>query len=119
MSLFPHLVAGPIVRYGIIAEQMRHRVETVEGFALGLTRFGFGLSKKILLADPMGAIADGAFGAGDGSLTTVTAWIGVIAYAFQIYFDFSGYFGHPPVGAGAGPRASISSRTCSRLYKER
>ena len=91
VSLFPHLVAGPIVRYGIIAEQMRSRVHTVEGFALGLTRFGFGLSKKILLADPMGAIADGAFGAGDGSLTTMTAWIGVIAYAFQIYFDFSAY----------------------------
>ncbi len=91
VSLFPHLVAGPIVRYGIIAEQMRHRVDTVEGFALGLTRFGFGLSKKILLADPMGAIADGAFGAGAGSLTTITAWIGVTAYAFQIYFDFSAY----------------------------
>ena len=91
VSLFPHLVAGPIVRYGIIAEQMRHRVHTVEGFALGLTRFGFGLAKKILLADPMGAIADGAFGAGAGSLTTLTAWIGVIAYAFQIYFDFSAY----------------------------
>ncbi len=91
VSLFPHLVAGPIVRYGIIAEQMRSRVETAEGFALGLTRFGFGLSKKILLADPMGAIADGAFGAGAGSLTTTMAWIGVIAYAFQIYFDFSAY----------------------------
>jgi alginate O-acetyltransferase complex protein AlgI len=91
VSLFPHLVAGPIVRYGIIAEQMRSRVHTVEGFSLGLTRFGFGLAKKILLADPMGAIADGAFGAGAGSLTTATAWIGVVAYAFQIYFDFSGY----------------------------
>ena len=91
VSLFPHLVAGPIVRYGIIAEQMRHRIHTVEGFALGLTRFGFGLGKKILLADPMGVIADQAFGAGDGSLTTFAAWIGIIAYAFQIYFDFSAY----------------------------
>src|SRR4029079_5759201 len=51
VSLFPHLVAGPIVRYGIIADQMRHRVHTPEGFALGLTRFSFGLAKKILLAD--------------------------------------------------------------------
>jgi alginate O-acetyltransferase complex protein AlgI len=91
VSLFPHLVAGPIVRYGIIADQMRHRVHTVEGFALGLTRFSFGLAKKILLADPMGTIADSAFGAGAGSLSTFGAWVGVTAYAFQIYFDFSGY----------------------------
>lgn len=91
VSLFPHLVAGPIVRYGIIADQMRHRVHTVEGFTLGLTRFGFGLAKKILLADPMGAIADSAFGAGVGSLTTFASWIGIVAYAFQIYFDFSAY----------------------------
>ena len=91
VSLFPHLVAGPIVRYGIIADQMRHRVHTVEGFALGLTRFGFGLAKKILLADPMGAIADSAFGAGAGNLTTLAAWVGIVAYAFQIYFDFSAY----------------------------
>jgi alginate O-acetyltransferase complex protein AlgI len=91
VSLFPHLVAGPIVRYGIIAEQMRNRVHTVEGFSMGVTRFGFGLAKKILLADPMGGIADAAFGAGSGSLTTTAAWAGVIAYAFQIYFDFSAY----------------------------
>lgn len=91
VSLFPHLVAGPIVRYGIIDHQMRHRVHTVEGFALGLTRFSFGLAKKILLADPMGAIADSAFGSGAGSLTTLAAWIGIVAYAFQIYFDFSAY----------------------------
>jgi len=91
VSLFPHLVAGPIVRYGIIAEQMRNRVHTPEGFALGLTRFSFGLAKKILLADPMGAIADSAFGAGAGSLTTAAAWVGIVAYAFQIYLDFSAY----------------------------
>ena len=91
VSLFPHLVAGPIVRYGIIADQMRHREHTVEKFSLGITRFSFGLAKKILLADPMGPIADAAFGAGAGSLTTFSAWIGVIAYAFQIYFDFSAY----------------------------
>ncbi|MEY4484950.1 MAG: hypothetical protein RL693_2402 [Verrucomicrobiota bacterium] len=91
VSLFPHLVAGPIVRYNIIAEQMRHRIHTVEGFALGLTRFSFGLGKKILLADPMGAIADQAFGAGVGSLTGLTAWVGIVAYALQIYFDFSAY----------------------------
>jgi alginate O-acetyltransferase complex protein AlgI len=91
VSLFPHLVAGPIVRYGIIADQMRHRVHTPEGFALGLTRFGFGLAKKIMLADPMGVIADSAFSAGAGNLTTLAAWVGITAYAFQIYFDFSAY----------------------------
>lgn len=91
VSLFPHLVAGPIVRYGIIADQMRHREHTIGKFSLGITRFCFGLAKKILLADPMGTIADAAFGAGAGNLTTFAAWIGVIAYAFQIYFDFSAY----------------------------
>lgn len=91
VSLFPHLVAGPIVRYNIIADQMRNRVHTIDGFAAGLTRFSFGLAKKILLADPMGAIADSAFGAGAGSLSTVTAWVGIVAYALQIYFDFSAY----------------------------
>lgn len=91
VSLFPHLVAGPIVRYGIIADQMVNRVHTVEKFTSGLTRFGFGLAKKMLLADPLGDIADGAFGAGVGSLTTLMAWIGITAYAFQLYFDFSAY----------------------------
>lgn len=91
VSLFPHLVAGPIVRYGIIADQMRHREHTIEKFSLGITRFSFGLAKKILLADPMGAMADSAFGAGAGNLTASAAWVGVIAYAFQIYFDFSAY----------------------------
>lgn len=91
VSLFPHLIGGPITRHSTIAEQLRNRVHTVEGFALGLTRFCFGLSKKTLLADPMGAIADGAFDAGAGSLTTATAWIGLFAYAFQIYFNFSAF----------------------------
>jgi alginate O-acetyltransferase complex protein AlgI len=91
VSLFPHLVAGPIVRYGIIAHQMRHREHTFGKFSLGLTRFGFGLAKKILIADPMGLIADAAFGAGPGNLSPFAAWAGVLAYAFQIYFDFSAY----------------------------
>src|SRR4029078_1942250 len=88
VSLFPHLVAGPIVRYGIIADQMRHRVHIVEGFALGLTRFRPGCAKKILIADPMGTIADSACGAGAGTLSTFAACVGIMAYAFQIYFDF-------------------------------
>ncbi|TLD70926.1 MBOAT family protein [Phragmitibacter flavus] len=91
VALFPQLVAGPIVRYGSVAEQLRSRVHTVENFSLGVTRFCLGFAKKIMLADPMGAIADGAFGAGTGSLTTAMAWVGIGAYALQIYFDFSAY----------------------------
>lgn len=89
VSLFPHLVAGPLARHGILAGQMRNRAHPIEGFALGLTRFGFGLSKHVLVAGPMGAIADRAFGAGAGSLTPATAWMGLFAYAFQVYFNFS------------------------------
>lgn len=91
VSLFPQLVAGPIVRYGAIAEQIRDRKESVEGFVAGFTRFNFGFAKKVLLANPMGAIADLCFEAGAGSLSPVLAWVGVLAYAFQIYFDFSAY----------------------------
>ncbi len=89
VSLFPHLVAGPIVRYNILAEQIRQRDHTVDKFAAGIAMFILGFAKKILLANPMGRVADAAFGA--GSLLTLEAWVGVIAYSFQIYFDFSGY----------------------------
>jgi alginate O-acetyltransferase complex protein AlgI len=91
VSLFPHLVAGPIVRYGLIADQMRHRVHTVEGFGYGIARFCTGFAKKILLANPMGPIADACFGAHPDVLSFSTGWLGLIAYAFQIYFDFSAY----------------------------
>ena len=91
VSMFPQLVAGPIVRYGAVAEQIRERAHTLEGFVHGFTRFNFGFAKKILLANPMGAIADACFGAGEGALGPFTAWFGVACYAFQIYFDFSGY----------------------------
>lgn len=91
VSMFPQLVAGPIVRYGTVAEQLHGRTHSIEGFTHGFTRFNFGFAKKILLANPMGAIADGCFSAGEGSLGPLTAWVGVTAYAFQIYFDFSAY----------------------------
>lgn len=91
VSMFPQLVAGPIVRYGSVADQLRERPHTVEGFVAGFTRFNVGFAKKIILANPMGAIADQCFGAGEGVLTTPMAWIGVMAYAFQIYYDFSAY----------------------------
>ncbi|MBI2931225.1 MAG: MBOAT family protein [Planctomycetes bacterium] len=89
VSMFPQLVAGPIVRYSHIAEQLSGRTHTLDKFARGIAFFIFGLAKKVLLANPMGEVADAAFDA--GHLAWIDAWTGVIAYAFQIYFDFSGY----------------------------
>ncbi|HEV8184879.1 MAG TPA: MBOAT family protein [Chthoniobacterales bacterium] len=89
VSMFPHLVAGPILKFSFLAGQLKHRTLTREKFARGVAFFMFGLAKKILLANPCGKIADTAFDA--GSVGTLDAWFGSIAYAFQIYFDFSGY----------------------------
>jgi alginate O-acetyltransferase complex protein AlgI len=89
VSMFPQLVAGPIIRFSEIADQIRSRTHTITKFARGVAFFSLGLTKKVLLANPCGKIADLAFDA--GSLTPIDAWYGVTAYAFQIYFDFSGY----------------------------
>jgi alginate O-acetyltransferase complex protein AlgI len=89
VALFPQLIAGPIVRYNTIAEQLAERQHTVERFASGVAIFVIGFGKKILLANPMGAIADSVFAA--NGPTALAAWFGVVAYALQIYFDFSGY----------------------------
>ena len=89
ISLFPQLVAGPIVRYDSIAKQLDCRSVSVTKTASGLQRFIVGLAKKIILADTFGIIADNAFGA--TNLTSGLAWIGAISYTLQIFFDFSGY----------------------------
>ncbi len=89
IALFPQLVAGPIIRYNTVADQLVSRAHTWEKFASGVVLFGLGFAKKILLANPMGRVADAAFGA--QSLAAQDAWFGVLAYALQIYFDFSGY----------------------------
>lgn len=89
VALFPQLVAGPIIRYHELAAQLRARTHTWEEAARGIALFLIGLTKKICLANPCGKVADTAFGAAE--LHTLDAWIGVVAYAFQIYFDFSGY----------------------------
>jgi alginate O-acetyltransferase complex protein AlgI len=89
VSMFPQLVAGPIIRFSEVADQLRARTHTVAKFARGVSFFCVGLAKKVLLANPTGKIADLAFEA--GSLNPLEAWYGVTAYAFQIYFDFSGY----------------------------
>jgi len=91
ISLFPQLVAGPIVRYTTIAEEISLRRETLEDFSQGGIRFLFGLSKKVLIANQLARIADAAFKAAPGELTTGLAWLGILAYTAQIYFDFSGY----------------------------
>src|SRR5260370_5074143 len=88
-AFFPDLVAGPIIRSASLEEQMRVRSHTIDKFARGVAFFAFGMAKKILVANPMGHIADTAFAA--GPLHAVDAWFGVVGYAFQIYFDFSGY----------------------------
>jgi len=89
VSMFPQLVAGPIIRFSEVADQIQSRTHTATKFARGVAFFCLGLSKKVLLANPCGNIADLAFEA--GSLGSLEAWYGVTAYAFQIYFDFSGY----------------------------
>jgi alginate O-acetyltransferase complex protein AlgI len=89
VSMFPQLVAGPIIRFSEVADQLLSRTHTAAKFARGVAFFSLGLAKKVLLANPCGKIADLAFEA--GSLGPLEAWYGVTAYAFQIYFDFSGY----------------------------
>ena len=89
VSLFPQLVAGPIVRYATIEDEIEHRNESVDDFKKGFFRFIKGLSKKVLISNSVAMLADKAFAA--SSLSVVTAWLGAIAYTIQIYYDFSGY----------------------------
>jgi alginate O-acetyltransferase complex protein AlgI len=89
--LFPQLIAGPIIRYHDIGSQIHHREHTAEGFLTGFLRFGIGLAKKLIIADPLGLVADKIFALPSGSASAVFAWGGIIAYTLQIYFDFSAY----------------------------
>jgi len=91
VALFPQLVAGPIVRYTTVMEDITHRRETLDEFAAGVTRFCFGLAKKMAIANAMGQIADGVFNQTAANLDPGLAWVGALAYTFQIYFDFSAY----------------------------
>lgn len=89
VSMCPHLVAGPILKFSYLADQLENRKLTLEKFARGTAFFCLGLAKKVLLANPCGKMADTAFNA--GSVSAPDSWLGVLAYSFQIYFDFSGY----------------------------
>lgn len=92
ISLFPQLIAGPIVRYHDIATQIVSRVHSTDLFASGVQRFIIGLAKKMLIANTLGELAENIFSlAIDDNLTAPLAWVGVLAYALQIYYDFSGY----------------------------
>lgn len=94
VSLFPQLIAGPIVRYETIADQIENRKENFSDFSAGVTRFCIGLGKKVLVANNMAVIADNAFALiinGEFQASMGMAWLGAIAYTLQIFFDFSGY----------------------------
>ncbi len=90
VALFPQLIAGPIVRYRDVAYQLDHRKETLDRFTKGVKLFCIGLGKKVLIANQMGALTSAMFGHSDKNGVLGT-WVGIAAYTFQIYFDFSGY----------------------------
>lgn len=91
VTMFPQLVAGPIVRYAEIEKQLLAPRETAARFAEGVRRFLGGFAKKVLIANPMGEVADRIFALPDGEVSTGIAWAGLLCYTLQIYFDFSGY----------------------------
>lgn len=91
ITMFPQLIAGPIVRYKTIEMELRTRRETLEDFRDGALRFATGLGKKVLIANSVAKIWDAVRLGTEGDLTTATAWLGMISFSLQIYFDFSGY----------------------------
>ena len=91
ISLFPQLIAGPIVRFSDIATQLRERTINLESIRYGMLRFVCGLGKKVLLANQAGEIFQTIVNYKVSQMTTVSAWLGILAFMFQIYFDFSGY----------------------------
>ncbi|MBS0209812.1 MAG: MBOAT family protein [Planctomycetes bacterium] len=91
IALFPQLIAGPIVRYVDVAAQMAQRRVTLAGFSSGIQRFIIGLGKKMLLANAAASVADSIFDIPSHQLSLTVAWLGIVCYAVQIYFDFAGY----------------------------
>lgn len=91
VTMFPQLIAGPIVKYRDVAEELKKRHASIEDVAAGASRFVLGLGKKVLLANNAGLLFTSVSAMPAAELTTVMAWLGILAYAFQIYFDFSGY----------------------------
>jgi alginate O-acetyltransferase complex protein AlgI len=91
VTFFPQLIAGPIVRYKTIENELKNRTVTVSLFSEGIERFIIGLSKKMIVANNCALLADSIFSINNSDLSSSLAWLGAIAYSFQIYFDFSGY----------------------------
>jgi alginate O-acetyltransferase complex protein AlgI len=91
IALFPQLIAGPIVRYQTIADEIDGRVENMDDFLSGTRRFIVGLGKKVILANSLALVVDNAFARAPDSLSSGAAWLGAIAYLWQVYYDFSGY----------------------------
>ena len=91
ISFFPQLIAGPILKYYDLAAQIDNRKVSWDGFNYGAQRFLIGLGKKVIIANTMAVTADEVFALGQNDVTTLVAWIGLFAYYFQVYFDFSGY----------------------------
>ena len=91
VSMFPQLMAGPIVRYHTIAEELRERTENLAGFSRGVFLFAVGLGKKVLIANTIGALWTQISGVPDAERTVLMVWMGILAFGMQIYFDFSGY----------------------------
>lgn len=91
ICLFPQLIAGPIVKYHDIADQIDNREESFDKVVYGIKRFIIGLSKKVLIANSLGAVADKIFTQEVIAIDPMIGWLGAISYAFQLYFDFSGY----------------------------
>ena len=91
ISLFPQLIAGPIVKYRDIAAQLQERRESIELFSKGMTRFTVGLAKKLLLANTLGAVYTTIQASGAKQTSAIGAWLGIVCYTLQINFDFSGY----------------------------
>jgi alginate O-acetyltransferase complex protein AlgI len=93
IAMFPQLIAGPIVRYILVADQINDRklIPDADTFSRGVVRFCIGFVKKVVIADAMAVVVDAVYGIPGGEMSAPTAWLGVLAYTFQIYFDFSAY----------------------------
>lgn len=91
VCLFPQLIAGPIVRYELIAKELKHRTVSIAQFSDGAKLFTIGLGKKVLIANNIGLLWNGIESGDIGELSVMAAWLGIVAFGFQIYFDFSGY----------------------------
>ncbi|NQU39079.1 MAG: MBOAT family protein [Lentisphaerae bacterium] len=91
ISMFPQLIAGPIVRYRDVAAEIERRLYSLDGFVSGIRMFTVGLGKKMILANTFSRVADGVFAMPTGEVPAAAAWTGLVAYTLQIYFDFAGY----------------------------